>query len=372
MMLRRFRRWRYLLLGLLFCLACVVGWGWSIITPEIGQPFVSATPTALRRSSPAAADTPPAKLWSFGFVGDTHAGLADGTIDQIFARFAAAQPEFVLHLGDMVDVGASDAQWDAIAQLAHQHQLRLMPVVGNHDVHRGYPSDRGEIRLKQYFPQLPETFYSFRHRGLNFLMLNSERSLVAGTEQAQFIDRQLRQQHGPTIVCLHRPVFTCGKRDLAFVVGRRLWLHRALLGSEATCVLTGHNHYYERTRPLDGITYVVSGGGTANQYAAEQPNPRTAQFVSGRGHLGLVDVYADHLAIRVVDLSGQALDAFELPIPGGATGSKTAAAAAWGKELPPLATILGEKSAPLPNTGNEVGETPPVALVQPETMPRIW
>ena len=26
-------------------------------------------------------------------------------------------------------------------------------------------------------------------------------------------------------------------------------------------VLTGHDHHYERTHPIDGVTYVVSGGG---------------------------------------------------------------------------------------------------------------
>lgn len=321
---RRNRRVWYLLLALLLCAAGAMGWAWTIVTPTIGEPYAVAS-----SSSGAQAETQ--KLWSFGFVGDTHAGLGNSTVDELFGRFEAADVEFVLHLGDMVDVGACDAQWDELARLAHKHHVRLMPVVGNHDVHRGYASDRGEIRWRQYFPQLPETFYSFSHRGLNFVMLNSERVLAPGSEQAAFLARQLNAENATTFVCLHRPVFTCGKRDLPFVMARRLWLHRLLRESQATCVLTGHNHYYERTRPLDGVTYVVSGGGAPNQYEAELPNARTAQFVSGKGHYGLVDVYSDHLAVRVVDFEGNRLDKFELPRI--AADQRTQS----GRELPPRA-----------------------------------
>ncbi len=332
MKLRLRRRSWFLLLALL-CAGGVGGWAWAVVTPSIGEPWVAA------RNNEASSDAPQTRLWRFGFVGDTHAGLGNSTVDEIFQRFEDAGVEFVLHLGDMVDVGASDTQWDQLARLAHSHHVRLMPVVGNHDVHRGYPQDRGEIRWRQYFPQLPETFYSFSHRGLNFVMLNSERVLVPGSEQATFLARQLRAETATTFVCLHRPVFTCGKRDLPFVMARRLWLHRLLRETNATCVLTGHNHYYERTRPLDGITYLVSGGGAPNQYEAETPNARTAEFVSGKAHYGLVEVYHDSLSVRVIDFEGSALDQFELPIRTAQASTKKARDDRWGRELPPHASI---------------------------------
>ncbi len=108
--------------------------------------------------------------------------------------------------------------------------------------------------------------------------------------------------------------------------------------TSAVCVLTGHNHYYERTKPLDGVTYLVSGGGTANQYATESPDARTAKFVSGRSHYGLVDEFADHLAVRIVDLEGAMFDEFDLPVRPANIGNGRHEAA-WSRELPAIATL---------------------------------
>ncbi|MES1213751.1 MAG: metallophosphoesterase [Singulisphaera sp.] len=310
-----------LLVGLLILAAGVV-WASRTVIPTIGE-------------TPRFAATPGEKLWSFGFVGDTHEGR--GITDRIFARLSDAQLEFVVHLGDIVDRGDCDEQWEYVLGEAARHRLRLMPVVGNHDKERCY-DDQGEIRFRQYFAHLPRTFYHFRHRGLNFVILNSERFPLPGSEQAKFLAWELARHPGPTVVCQHRPIFTASNRDWANMYLFRLWTHGALVGSDATLVLCGHNHYYERSKPLDGITYVVSGGGAPNLYAAEQPAGHTAAFSSGKNHYGLVDVYADHLAVRVFDLEGELIDEFDVALAAtdqapGTAGNLSAT------ELPPIESL---------------------------------
>jgi predicted phosphodiesterase len=291
---------------------------WTLATPSIGEPFAASEPSA-------------AKLWSFGFVGDTQLG---GEIpEQIFHHMRDAQVEFALHLGDMVDDPTCDTEWDSLMAAAARHRIRLMPVVGNHDRRQDY-ADRGEIGFRQYFPSLPGTFYHFRHRDVNFLMLNSERSFAPWSDQARFIRWQLNHQTGTTIACLHRPVFTSGNRDLANQLLRRVWLHTALKGGDTVAVLAGHHHYYDRTKPLDGISYVVSGGGSQKLYGAEKPKDITAVFHAGRNHYGLVDVYADRMKVRVLDLRGEELDQFELPLKPPASAAMLAHRS--GTELPPL------------------------------------
>lgn len=277
-----------------FALAAVAWWR---VTPVVSEPS---------RLAPQGE-----KLWTFGFVGDTQLG---GQIaEQIFERMGQAKVEFALHLGDLVDDAANQSQWDDLLRRAARHRIRIMPVVGNHDRMPDY-DDHGEIRFRQYFPALPGTFYQFRHRGINFLMLNSERSLACGSEQARFVRWQLEHRLGTTIVCLHRPVFTSSRRDWAQQWLRRFWLHPALRDGNTVAVLAGHNHSYHRTRPLDGITYVVSGGGSSNLYPAEPPTSITAAAKGQRNHFGLVDVYANCLQVRIVDVEGQDLDRFCLPL----------------------------------------------------------
>ena len=303
-------------------LAFVVGYVWSVATPEIGTP-------------PPEQGKGGTKLWTFGFVGDTQ--LGEQIVEQVFTRFEKAGVEFVVHLGDMVDEAACDADWDKLLAQAAAHRIRLLPVVGNHDRFASY-GDRGEVRFRQYFPDLPETYYRFRHRDVNFLMLNSERSLLPTSAQGRFLRYELEHHPGTSIVCLHRPVFSAGDRDLANQYARRVWLHGALRDSDTVLVLSGHHHYYDRTKPLDGITYLTSGGGSTKLYAAEQPRGFTAKFAAGRNHYGLVDVFADRLEVRVLDVDDQMLDRFALRTrptthPVGDYRNRTAT------ELPPLADL---------------------------------
>lgn len=337
------RRVRWI--GGLALLACVtiLAVGWAIATPEIGEPYQNPSTASPR-------------LWSFGFVGDTQ--LGGERVEEIFRRLHDENVEFVLHLGDMVDEAASDGEWDTLLAQAARQRIRLMPVVGNHD-HLLDHADDGSIRFRQYFPALPSTFYHFRHRGLNFLMLNSERSLLPTSEQGRFVRWQLSHHPGTTVVCLHRPVFTCGKRDLAKQVSRRVWLHGALAESDVVAVLSGHHHYYDRTKPLDGITYVVSGGGSQKLYEHEKSDDRTATFRSGHNHYGVVEVFADHLRVRAIDLDGEELDRFELPLkptdhePGSYHNR-------WATELPPLDE--------LPSYASEALET----FTAGRPLPRPW
>ncbi|HUY92477.1 MAG TPA: metallophosphoesterase [Pirellulales bacterium] len=307
-MVRRCGRWTARAGLMLFALAAV--YVWTVATPEIGP---AAAPAIEASASQAAlADGKGAKLWTFGFVGDTQ--LGEGIVDRIFRQFREAEVEFVLHLGDIVDDADRDEQWQYVLDQAAEHKLRLVPVVGNHDRMLAY-ADRGEIRFRQYFPELPETFYRFSHRGVEFLMLNSERSLAPWTEQGRFLAWQLEHHPRISVVCLHRPVFTCGHRDIGNQYLRRVWLHGSIADSQAALVLSGHHHYYDRTRSLDGITYVTSGGASHKLYAAEEPDDRTALFRAGVNHFGLVDVFARRLDVRVIDVEGKEFDRFSLDVP---------------------------------------------------------
>lgn len=306
-LVRRCGRWTVRAGLLLF--AAALAYAWALATPEIGPAAAPATEASSSQS--VAPDGKPTKLWTFGFVGDTQ--LGEGIVDKIFARLHEADVEFVLHLGDLVDDADREEQWRYVLDQAAEHKLRLVPVVGNHDKMLAY-DDAGEIGFRRHFPELPETFYRFSHGGIDFLMLNSERSLAPWTEQGRFLAWQLEHHPRTAVVCLHRPVFTCGRRDIGNQYLRRVWLHGRLADSQVALVLNGHHHYYDRTRSLDGITYVTSGGASHKLYGEETPDERTALFRAGVNHFGLVDVYAERFDVRVMDDEGKEFDRFSVKL----------------------------------------------------------
>src|SRR5690606_4874832 len=74
-------------------------------------------------------------------------------------------------------------------------------------------------------------------------------------------------------------------------------------------VLAGHDHDYERTHPIGGVTYVVSGGGCKRRMVGRSSftavSASILQFV-------LVEVRGDRLTGTCIEPSGRVADRFEL------------------------------------------------------------
>jgi 3',5'-cyclic AMP phosphodiesterase CpdA len=75
-------------------------------------------------------------------------------------------------------------------------------------------------------------------------------------------------------------------------------------------VFSGHDHVYERTVPIRGVTYVVSGGGGRRLYPAGY-GELTASSVSAH-HVVLVRVRGRRLLLEAVEVDGKVVDRLEL------------------------------------------------------------
>ncbi len=109
------------------------------------------------------------------------------------------------------------------------------------------------------------------------------------------------------IVALHHPVYSSGRH------GSTTRLHETLepilTRHRVDLVLAGHDHHYERTVPIDGITHIVSGGGCKTTKV--HPKRFTATAASTLEFLR-VDIDGDRLLGQAIQPSGDVLDRFEL------------------------------------------------------------
>jgi hypothetical protein len=114
-----------------------------------------------------------------------------------------------------------------------------------------------------------------------------------------------------TIVFLHRPPYssTGSKRSDA------IQADLAPLFAEAgvDLVLAGHAHSYERTVPIDGVTYIVTGGGGASIRGVDASDISAA--VAETHHFVRIDATPEALAITAIDRDGEAFDTAELRNP---------------------------------------------------------
>ena len=210
--------------------------------------------------------------FSFVYFGDAQNDLRSHWSRVIREAYSdAPKARFLLHAGDLINNAQSDGEWHewfgAGAWL--NAMIPSVPVVGNHEMHKG--SDelrrvshhwRPQFTLPMQGPEgLEETCYSFVYSNCRIVVLNSNLKL---DEQAKWLDKLLLENTSPwVIVSFHHPIFsTANDRDNALL--RKTW-KPVLDKYNVDLVLQGHDHTYGRTgittpsEPVETIGNVATG-----------------------------------------------------------------------------------------------------------------
>ncbi len=129
------------------------------------------------------------------------------------------------------------------------------------------------------------------------------------TAQLEFLESTLAASTARwRVVALHHPPYSAGYQG-SHLATRRLFApifarHRVQL------VLSAHDHDYQRSRPIDGVTYLVTGGAAQARFTAA----RSFTAVSYRvRHFVEVAVFADRLVVRGIDQQGRVFDEVVVP-----------------------------------------------------------
>jgi len=203
--------------------------------------------------------------FSFLFYGDSRWGV---DVHRPQADLMAADQQkhgsnVVLHAGDIVSRGYSlDLWYDRFFAPAHPliSRVPIYPSVGNHEVNQKLYYD--------YFG-LPnnESWYHFRYGMADFYALNTNVDYSPGSEQYEWADRALGESTAPwKVAFFHHPPFACatGRKPGDLEVQKHLVPLLEKHGVDL--VLLGHDHLYGRSRAVNGVTYVISGGGGSPLY----------------------------------------------------------------------------------------------------------
>ena len=76
--------------------------------------------------------------------------------------------------------------------------------------------------------------------------------------------------------------------------------------------VSGHEHNYERSRPADGVTYVVTGGGGQTLYDDLQRRQDWSVTRALTHEFLLADFTMSSASVRAIGEDGQTLDSFSL------------------------------------------------------------
>ena len=165
---------------------------------------------------------------------------------------------------------------------------RLLAILGNHDVAGG----RGLEQIRRL--GMPDRWWTVAIGDVRIVGLDS--NLVGSEAQVRFLEDTLASATERwKIIAIHESPYSSGYQGSNLDVRRRFVPLFERYGVQL--VLSGHDHDYQRSRAIDGVTYVVTGAGGRTRGAGEEAFTAASWSV-----LSFVDiaVYADRLELRAV------------------------------------------------------------------------
>ncbi len=258
-------------------------------------------------------------------------------------RMAEHRVDLIIHTGDVVYKRGEASDYPEkfyTPYAAMIASVAFMPCIGNHD----YDTDRAGPLLEAFvLPRNgpkgtdPERHYWFDYGCARFAAIDSDveaeelRDRVAPWLTKVFASAERRWR----FVYLHYPPYT-GSTARGPVEHVQQILVPVFERVGVDMVFSGHNHLYERSKPIlggkivgeaTGIIYVVTGAGGADlrETRSREEWPETVQTAyDGDYSFSLIDVSPDGLGFQQINRVGEVIDRWGLsrgPRASGATAS---------------------------------------------------
>jgi hypothetical protein len=249
---------------------------------------------------------------SFRFA--TYGDNKDGPMihERVADAVLAKQPAFVLHNGDLVNRGYIEKQWGLLffgPARRLLHSVPLYPVLGNHE-------ERAQLVFDYFSLPGNEAWYSFDFGNAHFVVLDSpnEDQMEIDSEQVRWLQDDLANSTATwKFVNFHHPLFSSGGFYHASTrLKYKNLLHPIFERYGVDFVFNGHDHDYERTRPIGSgdsghkVTYVVAGnGGTGLRWVGAREWTVHSQRVFG---FVTVDIDGTRLHLQSHTPDGDVID----------------------------------------------------------------
>ena len=255
------------------------------------------------------------------------------------------EPDFAIHTGDLTDTGldtAADEQY-FIPYKKMLAKYPIFPALGNHDYGRNYNKEEGRRFLRENYTPfrtipytgLPPYFYFVDDGNARFFFLDTNyfygnkwaQPLDKDSKQYKWLDRFLARavkansQGKPEktwkFVVLHEPMYSTGARG--GIEAQRTVLEPLFEKYKVDLVFQGHDHNYERTKPIkdgladdaEGIIYITLGGGGSPLYFQRTQADWSEKFIPVY-HFAYIEVKDSNLKMTVYDKDGKTIDTLEI------------------------------------------------------------
>ena len=262
----------------------------------------------------------------FAVIGDSGTGARPQyEIGDLLTRYQKISPfKTVVMLGDNIYGSDSPKDFARKFELPYKALLDLgvkfHAALGNHDSPQQASYKPFNMGGKRY--------YTFRpHSGIRFFALDST---FMDKAQLEWLRKELADSASEwKIVYFHHPMYSSGARH-GSDMRLRSALEPLLVKYGVALVMAGHDHFYERIKPQQGIHHFVVGGSAKLRAGNVLRTKLTAKAFDRDLSFALMEIDGDTLHFQAVSRKGETVDSGSFQHPGAtvATDPGSAQAAA--------------------------------------------
>jgi 3',5'-cyclic AMP phosphodiesterase CpdA len=176
--------------------------------------------------------------------------------------------------------------------------VKFYASLGNHDT--------SNQRFYAPFNMNGEEYYRLERNGVSIYALNSN---YLDKKQLDWLIAHLaKDPNAWRVAFFHHPPYSSGGRHGSDDQVHQI-LHPLFVKNGIDVVFTGHDHFYERVKPQDGITYFVSGGaGKIRKGDIKEGTGITAAGFDSDLSFMLVEFAGDEMHFQAISKSKQTVD----------------------------------------------------------------
>jgi Calcineurin-like phosphoesterase len=184
--------------------------------------------------------------------------------------------------------------------------VRFQACLGNHDIR----TDNGVPQVKYAGFNMADRYYTFTEQGVQFFALDTNVN-ANWDAQLAWLERELsRSQAAWKIVYGHHPIYASGVygTNSTFVK-----LFTPLFKKYGVQLyMNGHEHHYERTRSIEGTTYIITGHGGAHLRAVGKSD--WTEYAVSRFGFTALEVYGDRIEVKAIASDDSIFDQGTIPL----------------------------------------------------------
>ncbi len=176
--------------------------------------------------------------------------------------------------------------------------VKFYASLGNHDT--------SNQRFYAPFNMNGEEYYRIERNGVSFYALNSN---YLDQKQLNWLTAELaKDPNSWRVAFFHHPPFSSGGRHGSDRDVRTV-LHPIFVKNGVDVIFSGHDHFYERVKPQDGITYFVAGAaGKIRRGDLKDRSPITAAGFDADLSFMLVEFVGNEMYYQAISKAGNTVD----------------------------------------------------------------